>query len=770
MKPYLESIRKLSRVGFILLALVLVASAFLSIQYCTALDQNNVPSMIKMFTPLIALVYVGGIVFAMEGFSFLNKRSDSDFYHSLPVSRKKLFWAISLAALTWIAAIVLSSVLLTVIVFTLTKTPYVQMYALVAVPFYTIGAMLVFAACTIAMTLTGTALTGLGLTVLVFGLFRFMQFSIARGIISNTLIIGWLDLPWYLTPVTNIATGQIAQLMRPMLRQVLYSPVNMIYSALLATAELFIGQVLFSRRPSELAEHGAKSATLQTAFACAAVIPIAMQFASRVISQREISIPIVIAVAVGIYVIYQTVVLRTFKKVLFSLPWMLVPLVVGVAGYFGTIGAASSMQGFVPNSQDVAYVQFTGENRGSESVTYQQYMVSKVRFTESDVKNYAVETLRDNIATVRLTGYLSYGYGNDQEAYSLSTQPVTFVLNDGRKISRVLTFLNKNTLLNYCEENSAYNQAIRALPPLDAVCYMQGDNPFKGGYLENKSIFETFSQELPTTGFPANDTYRYFDPSYAYNVDEEQTYGSLSVAGYVGMTRFWDYYNIRVSMPKTASAWMKYQNMQSRDEHLDLMSKMLEKAATLQDNMDYFNLSIMFYNVPMSDGTKQAISYYFNRSANENDTKNLNDQLQPLMNELAAILVRSTPTTNPNDFCAYSNWNGRVHKADGTFYGADIMSEFPPTYGDGTYVSGGNIYYVSNGNVRSLGPSGAINSNNPSYRSFTAADQARLVEILKQWKSLQDEYNNSTYGGAPIDGPTIGSVRDYAMPSPTPAG
>ena len=769
MKPYLESIRRLSRVGFILLALVLVASAFLSIQYCTAPYQNNVPSMTKMFTPLIVMIYVGGIVFAMEGFSFLNKRSDSDFYHSLPVSRRKLFWAISLAALTWIAAIVLSSVLLTVIVFTLTRTPFVQMYALAAVPFYTIGTMLVFAACAIAMTLTGTAFTGLGLSLLVLGLFRFVQFTVARGIIANTIIIGWLDLPWYLTPVTNIATGQLAQLMRPMLRQTLYLPGNMIYSALLVAAELVIARILFSRRPSELAERGAKSATLQTAFACAAVIPIAMLFASKLISQKDISIPIVIAVALGIYVIYQTVVLRSFKKVLFSLPWILVPAVIGVAAYFGTIGIANTMQSFVPNSQDVAYVQLTGENRGSENITYQQYMVSKVRFTESDVKNYAVETLRDNIATIRLTGYMSYGYG-DQNAYALSSQPVTFVLKDGRTFSRVLTFLNKNTLLNYCEENSDYIQAVRSLPPMDSVCYLQGDDPFKGGYMATKEIYNAYIEELPITGSPANDSYRYYDPTYAYNVDGEQNYGSISVAGYVGMTRFWDYYNIRVSMPKTASAWMKYQNSVSKDEHLDLMQQMLEKSATLVNNMDYFNLSVMFYNVPMSDGTKQSISYYFNRSANDNSMQNLNDQLQPLMNELASILTRSKPTTNPNDFCAFVNWGGRVQKEDGTYYGADILASMPTTYGDGSFVSGGNVYYVSNGSVCYAGQSGAITSSDPSYRTFTAEDQARLVEILKQWKTLQDEYNYTTYGGTIEDGPTIGSVQDYAMPSPTPAG
>ena len=115
MKPYLESFRKLSRVGLIVFALSIVASAVISIQYCTTPYHGNVPSMTNMFSPLIAFIYVGGVVLAMEGFSFLNKRSDSDFYHSLPVSRTKLFWAITLAALTWIAATVLGSVLMTVI-------------------------------------------------------------------------------------------------------------------------------------------------------------------------------------------------------------------------------------------------------------------------------------------------------------------------------------------------------------------------------------------------------------------------------------------------------------------------------------------------------------------------------------------------------------------------------------------------------------------------------------------------------------------------------
>jgi len=766
MKPYLESVRRLTRVGLILFTLTAVASVVVSMQYCTAAYHDNVPGITRMFSPLIAFVYAGGIVLAMEGFSFLNRRADSDYYHSLPVSRKKLFWAVSLAALTWIAATVLAGVLLTTVVFTLTRTPFVQMYSLIAVPFFTVAAMLVFAAAAIAMSLTGTVLTGLGLTVLVFGLLRFVQFAVARGIVANAQIINWLDLPWYLTPVTNIATGQIAQLLRPMLRQTLYAPLNIVYSALLAGAELLLARVLFAKRPSELAEHGANNAASQTLFACLAVVPVVMLFASGAISRRNASIPIVVGIAAGIYLIYQIVVLRTTKKVLLSLPWLLVPLAVGVAGYFGTLGAARAMQNEVPDAQDVAYVQFGGASRGSEMISYQQHQVSKVRFTEEEVKRYALETLRDNLASIRRFGYVSYSY-DAQSGYLLTTQPVTFVMNSGRRVSRVLTFWNQNALLAACKQNAGFAAAIRSLPPQSAVCYLQGDDPYKGGYLMSNQVLNAYYAELPQSGFPADDSYRPYDPFAQYNTGDEQNMGSLTAAGYVGMTRYWDYYNIRVGLPQTASAWMSYQNGHSKGEYLDVMRQMLAKSASLSDPMDYFSLSMTVYNVPMSDGTKQAMSFYFERSAGENGGE-IKDQLQPLMDELAGIMLRSKPTTDPNSFCVFANWSGRVHREDGTFYGAEVLAEQFATDGD-SFVSGGSVYYVSDGSVMYGGLSGAITSYNPCYRAFSPADQARLVEILRQWQALQEQYNFAVYGGAPYESLSIGG-NIAATPTPAPAG
>lgn len=765
MKPYLESIRRLTRVGLILFALSVIASIIVSIQYCNSAYHDSVPSLSKMFLPLIVFIYAGGILLAMEGFSFLNRRRDSDFYHSLPVARKKLFWSITLAAFTWIAATVLGSVLFTTIVFTITKTPFVQLYSLFAVPYFTIATILVFAAAAIAMNLTGTIITGLGLTVLILGLFRFVQFSVARGIVANTQIIGWLDLPWYLTPVTNIATGQIAQLLRPMLRQTLYTPVNVIYSAVLAGIELLIARRLFERRPSELAEHGAKNAASQTVFACLSMIPVLMLLSSGVVSQRNVSIPIIIGVAVGIYVIYQIIVLRQTKKVLLSLPWLLIPLAIGVAGLFGTQGITKAMVNTIPRAADVAYVQFPGSSRGTERITYQEYLVSKVEFSDPDIIQYSVDTLADNLSSIRQYGYVNYSYDPDSGNF-LTTEPVTFVMKNGQRISRVLTYLNQHALQGARESNSAYQAAIRTLPPESAVCYIQGEDPFKGGFASSQAVLNTYYKELAKLGFVANDVYRTYDPNNQYSVDEDQYFGSLMVSGYVGMTRYSDYYNIRREMPESASAWMRFENDNSKGEYLDIMQQMMKKAGSLAYAMDYFSINMSFYNVPMTDGTQQTMSFYFDRSGSE-DQNEIKDQMQPLMDELSDIMLRSVPTINPYDFCVLTNWSGRVHKDDGTYYGADIIAKQMITNSDSTFVSGSSVYYVSDGSVYISGNAGTLTSYNPSYRTFAPQDQKRLVEILQQWQALQNLYYSANNGG--IDGsPTIGGLQIAATPTPTP--
>ncbi|MEN6594643.1 MAG: ABC transporter permease [Clostridiaceae bacterium] len=761
MKPYLESVRRLSRTGLVLLVLTVVGSIVISMQICIPTYQDQLPSLGKMFTPLMVFTFVGGVVLAFDGFSFLTRRADSDYYHSLPVSRKNLFWAITLAALTWIAATVLASSLITTVVYTVTKTVFVPLYPLVAVPFYIVSTMLVFAAAAMACSLSGTMLTNLAITAVILFLPRFVQFSIARGVIDKALLLSWFDLPWYLNPTTNIATGQLVLLSRSMLKNEIFSYVNVGYSLALAVGELFLADLCFVRRHSEVAEHGAKNAKVQTLYACLLTLPIVLLFSSGVLTSTWQNILLAFGVALGCYIIYQVVVFRNAKKVIRSLPWYLIPALFAVCLFFGVQVAGMKVRNEVPQRSEIAYVTFPGSDRASDLRGYASLLVANVHFTDPELIDYAYVVLKDNIESVNLYGYFNTDADPLGTSYVIS-EPVTFVLNNGTSISRILVFTNGNMLNSMRSENEEYSEAIRALPPADSVRSRQGVDVYDAKYAKSESVMSMYYQETAEKSLIPYDEYRQHtvETSY-YSQNDQQSYGDLNIQGYVGMTRYYNYYNINLETPKTCSEWMRMQNADSTDEHLDLLYEISKASADFLDSNDSLDCSFTLYNIPVSSGKLQSMSFYFNRYAG--DTSNTSSQYTDLAIELTKLLLKSEPTTDPNSLCVYMQWSGRAMGEDQKYIGADVMTYPMSTYGNsfGTY---GDVVYTSDGTAMYVSKTGSIYSYSPCYRTFAAEDEARVLEILEQWRILNRTYS---YGGVNDmeEDDTIGGVL---TPIPTP--
>lgn len=763
MKPYLESLRRLSRTGLILFVLCSVASLVIAMQNCISSPRLSMDGISRMFSPLMVFTFAGGIVLAFDGFSFLTKRADSDFYHSLPVSRKGLFWAISLAALTWIAATVLASVILTTVVYTVSRTVFVPLYPLVAVPFYIVATMLVFAAAAIGCSLGGTILTDFALTLLILFLPRFLQFVIARGIVAKVQLLSWIDLTWYLKPTTNVATGQIVVLSRTILKNQLYNLVNVGYSFVLAAVELFLGSLLFKRRPSEMAEHGAKNDRLQTLYACLLVLPVVLLFASGAILPNKTNILIVVAVAFGCYAIYQVVVMRNVRKVLHSLPWFIIPVLCSVCLYFGVQIAGRAERDYVPESSDVAYVQFAGTDRGNDVISYGSYLVSQVKFDDAETIDYVLEALQENVVSVRQYGYYRYDY-DGSETYYISTQPVVITLKSGKKVGRLITFNNANQLNSIRENNDEFAQAIRSLPPTDSVRYRQNNSIYSDKFSQSEYIMKAFYAETEEYGLISYSSYRQksIEGSY-YNQDEDQSFGSLRLSGYIGMTRYSDYFDINLETPEAASEWMKLQNSVSSNEYLDLLVEITKDSENFLDSNDYLNATYTFYNIPMSDSSRQSYSFYYSPYAS--DTTNSLLQYQGVALELAEMIERSTPTTDPNSLCVLVQWSGRAMGPDGKYIGEEAMRYSSSTATDGNvYVTGGEMVYSSGGEPLYIRETGSIYSYNPCYREFAEEDQTRLLEILKEWLQL-----NRTWYYASTDEEEPGiAVSDMPLPTPTP--
>ncbi len=771
MKPYLESIRRLSRIALMLLVLCVAASVILSMQFCTLENQSSIPSFRTMFLPVIIYAFIGGILLAMDGFSFLNKRSDSDYYHGLPVSRKRLFWAITLGAITWLAATILISVISVLLVFTLSHTPFVPNYTLVAVPFCLAISLLSFAAAAIAMSLTGTWMTDVAITLLVLGLPRFIQFVVARGIIARFGLLNWVDLPWYLSPVSNVATGQIVAFTRVVLGTQLYEFGNALYSLAIAAIELVLACVLFLRRPSEIAERGAKSQTLQTVFACLVIFPVAILFASNAVQPSVTNLLIVAAVMIALYVIYQIVSLRNTQKAIRSLPWALIPATIALVFYLLSPLALNAMKYDIPAASEVAYIQFPGMTRTQGDVPYDEYRVSQVRFSDQQLTKFILSTLQENVSTA--DNYGNIGYTNGP---FVSYEPVTIVLNNGRKISRELCFGNSNTLNSLREQTPAYVEAIHSLPPVDSICYRQGYDVYDANYSRSESVQEAYYEDIKTSNVVPNWNYNQRSDSEYNSTGDNQSFGSLSLIGYVGSQRYTNYYDIKLKTPKAAAAWMQFQNGQSSDEYFDILKQFCEQAdAKFNNSTDYLNCTFSFYNIPMSDGTKQFNTFYYTRSATDETV--LNSAFSSLAKELIDIVSRSEATSDPTRLSVFTSWSGRAVDEKGEFLGADVIARQYASSGGG-YASGGRpygsagnvVYYTSSGYPVYYNMDGTIASYNPSYRTFSPADEARVVEILKEWNELQKQLQ-FTYGEASDTPATIASVTQLPIdvtPTPVP--
>lgn len=768
MKLYLESLRKLARVGLTLLALSVIATLVLALRYCTA-RHSFMPSVVDMFPALIAYTFVGGVGLALYGFSFLTKRTDSDFYHSLPVKRAALYRAIVLAALTWVAATVLLSLIAGTTVFLSARMAFVPAYPLLALPFFIVSTMLVFAAAAIACCITGTLLSNAALTAVVLFLPRFLQFVIARGVVAGAQIISWLDMPWYLDPCTNIATGQIVMLTRRMLIPHVFDWGNIVYSLFLTLAELVIAQMLFARRDSELAGQGAKNRKLQTLFACLLVTPVVTLFASRALIPNTQNLLIVGAASLACFAVYQIVTLRSGNAVLRSLPWFLAPAALAIGLFFTVWGAAEQTLRYVPQHEQVAYVTFPAQDRSNLVRSYGGMQAEKVCFEDDATKRYVLGALQENVDSHLKYGYYYHDYERMYNQYSYEL-PVTLVLNSGRKVGRVITFYDVVGLNELREQNASYRKAIRTLAPSESICYRQDVDQNDETYHQSGKLTSTFYAEVEQTGVVPYHFARNWTKLDGKN--ETQSFGALTISGYVGMQRYRDSFHIMLELPKTCSAWMEEHNSRSTDVSYAVLQKIVEASESFLDNGDNFNCQFSFYNAPAKDGGKQMRSMFGHMYArSENGMK---ESLKPLLKETIEILCRSEMTHDPNRFCVYTQWSGRARSADGTYIGYDGTGRAA----DGN-TTAGNMFISSDGGISHYGEKGMVYAFNPSYRAFSPADEKRMIEILREWDRIEqswtyiDEdgvekeiYMGDDEAATDKDGETVVAVTPTPVPQP----
>ncbi len=662
MKMYKDTLRKLSPVGIPLAAATLLYTIISGGQNCFGAYTIPTATSAIGVTPVLVYYVFTAVLFAFYGFSFLFKRSASDLYHSLPVTRTDLYLSVTLATATWMGATIVLNVLVMLLFLLIGGCPFVPAYIPLCILFYFVASMLVFAASAIGCALSGSYITALASTGLVLFLPRFVQFILARGLVAKVNIIGWLDLGVLLNPVTNIATGLAVMQTRNMFMTDIVSLPAILYSLAITALELALGAWLFLHRPSETAEKDSGNKAWSMASGC--LLAFAALLLITVNSHKLFSVysAAIIAVALLGFILYEFIALRNVRKVLLSLPLFLLSGVLAFCVSLGIDSLAGNALSVTPAPDEIASVSFRGhDGQMGGTNEYASLLLRDIRFTNDDLKKCVSDNLSAAVEEIKQSQNEDY---NDYDGYSAYQviEPVTIRLTNGKTINRTIEFSNVDSLNDLRNESAEYQSAVRAFPPAGSVQYLalSGNSYTKE---ERQQIYDSLVDETNRLGLIPNDYYRpqaslLTDSSYNYTRGEDQSLLTLIVAGHVGTKRYSDYYQIRMAAPETASLLMRTQNKYAKADTVSRLAETIKRVASpLALDNDYYSLTFDFFNIPLDDGKplSTSIGVYvsgYTKKSEDRYAKLYLDYSQ----KFADILQRGTPTDDVSGMFVRLDW------------------------------------------------------------------------------------------------------------------
>ena len=615
-KLYRETLRRQKVLGLcFLLFSVLIMGVTIAVSYVSYNSTYySLPSAAQMTFVLILFMFVGGLTMAMNAFGFLTKRGASDFYHSLPVSRTCMFFSMAAASLTWIYITIFGTIFAVWLGYTLTGMPFVPVYLLYALGFYITGTTLVFAAASIAVSITGTRFSNLILTGLVLFLPRFISLMLSVGTLNVASIVPASELGIMLNGSYNLVTGLVFSVfigesvgMGP--GEMFFNTNGMIYTFALAIIELAIAWFLFRRRRSETAEYSAPSRPLQVCYSCALSMPFLLVL-SAVAAMGYASTDlyaVLILLGVSAFFIYQLISTKNVKATFKSLPWVLVPAVLSALLAVYAHSTGNVMLNTVPGSTDIAGVTFMSADNYYGRHTYNDLFTENVEFTGADAIGLAADQLSDTVRS-----YNDPGYGRN----NVSVYKVSFRLKNGSAIVRNVwlddrSFSQLSTLM---DSNPQYAEAAQKLPELSQV-YFANISP-----LSNKEAMELFRilrEEMASlSGEQREQLLTNYGDGYSMIATPQtgepvvkafNTLGVVVVNGSVGTQIYSSNYLITSLTPKAAAYYMTCFNAHMSADLVKAKANFADSKAEMAETGD-INLHVDIVN---ADGASTSYDIYY---------------------------------------------------------------------------------------------------------------------------------------------------------------
>lgn len=486
---YADALRQLRLIGvaaFIILeleAILLPLASWFSQQQMIANGYiaPNAPYIANLLEwhPLVVLCpFLIAPLMMLVLFHFLNKRSASDFYHSLPNTRVSLFLSFIAAIMTWVTAIMLLTTATDLVMFRLFPSGGTINFPSALTMLFNLwtAALYLCMSLGIGMSVTGTLFTNLAVTVLLVFSPRLLLFAMHESLTNVLPILPPGSQPFLLDGSANVVTGLLFSGSVGGVPKSLANPASGLYTLVLALVYGIFALWLFCRRPSETAGKSAPNRIVQAAFrlvpaALFCLIPCSMitsrWFSGDPVYDTELFEYLVLyIVAVGIYFLYELVTTRKWRNLWRAVPGLGILAALNLLLIGGTAGVYSSALSYHPKTEEiesVRIVQNTGDN-------YFALRSSAIELTDEAIREVVAEQLEFAVTDIRQAQRLWFGQDQSSslsgETYIWQTVAIKTAM--GTTYRRIpMTMGDLAVITEHLEANADYRRIYMELPGLD---------------------------------------------------------------------------------------------------------------------------------------------------------------------------------------------------------------------------------------------------------------------------------------------------------------
>ena len=519
-KMYLQGIKKIRAGGIAAAICVIVLNAIIPV---VAIIENSMswPGMYdrqieevppSLFAPFGILFLAFSPIFVYLMFSFLNERSKSDFYHSIPQTRTCVFLSFLAAVVTWALAILLASSTINLVLWSFAPYYHVSFVSvLICFINFAVLAVLMTGLMSLAMTLTGTAISNVLIFTLVTLFVRAIGsiFIICLEEVNNVFLLSEsfvriFSIEYFLPFRLLVGVFDYGDMFA--------SSGILIYSFIVGVALSAVSCLLYKKRRSEVAGQSAPNKRLQTVYRSAVTLPFVLLMVYFFIADGELESyqVILFAIVLVVYLLYELLTTKKIKDMVKALPKIYIPILAAVFFLGGVFLANNAYNSFSPSADEIESVVLNNVNNRMNG--YEALQTNELTVESEDANKIIARSLERSIS-----GEI---WNNGR---MLRRTEVVIKLKSGKVAGRSIYIEEEdfNLLQRYLFDSDEYKEAILKLPEDKEITnyYIDSEYGINGDYSSfdfSKEVWARFVEEYNTLSAEKKFEYKLEAENYSY--------------------------------------------------------------------------------------------------------------------------------------------------------------------------------------------------------------------------------------------------------------